>query len=86
MHMQITGKSFVAEGYLVYNINIDDGFTRKGVITHSPSNKSVSYYGNFYSKLLRGLYIDNNLYTVSETAIKVNDLDTLDLIDEINIK
>lgn len=86
MHMQITGKSFVAEGYLVYNINIDDGFTLKGVITHSSSNKSVSYYGNFYSKLLRGLYIDNNLYTVSETAIKVNDLDTLDLIDEINIK
>ena len=86
MHMQITGKSFVAEGYLVYNINIDDGFTLKGVITHSPSNKFVSYYGNFYSKLLRGLYIDNNLYTVSETAIKVNDLDTLDLIDEINIK
>lgn len=84
--MQITGKSFVAEGYLVYNINIDDGFTLKGVITHSSSNKSVSYYGNFYSKLLRGLYIDNNLYTVSETAIKVNDLDTLDLIDEINIK
>lgn len=86
MHMQITGKSFVAEGYLVYNINIDDGFTLKGVITHSSSNKSVSYYGNFYSKLLRGLYIDNNLYTVSETAIKVNNLDTLDLIDEINIK
>lgn len=84
--MQITGKSFVAEGYLVYNINIDDGFTLKGVITHSSSNKSVSYYGNFYSKLLRGLYIDNNLYTVSETAIKVNNLDTLDLIDEINIK
>ena len=84
--MQITGKSFVAEGYLVYNINIDDGFTLKGVITHSSSNKSVSYYGNFYSKLLRGLYIDNNLYTVSEDYVKVNRLEDLQEISQLKIK
>ena len=33
-----------------------------------------------------GLYIDNNLYTVSETAVKVNSLDTLELLDELKIK
>ena len=33
-----------------------------------------------------GLYIENNLYTVSETAVKVNDLETLELIDELKIK
>lgn len=39
-----------------------------------------------HTKLLRGLYIDNNLYTVSETAIKVNDLDSLKQVGEIKIK
>ena len=37
-------------------------------------------------KVSHGLYIDNNLYTVSETAIKVNDLDSLKQVGEIKIK
>ena len=79
-------KKRVAEGYFVYNINVEEGFKLKGVITHeiATSNKIYNNYNN--SKLLRGLYIDNNLYTVSETAIKVNKLDTLELIDELKIK
>ena len=32
------------------------------------------------------MYIENNLYTVSENALKVNALDTLDLISELKIK
>lgn len=83
-------KSYVSEGYFVYKININDGFNLKGVITHETSQKNKnqsSYSYNYYnSKLLRGLYIDNNLYTISETAIKVNNLDTLELIDELKIK
>lgn len=79
-------KTRVAEGYFVYNINIEEGFKLKGVITHEVANgnKTYKYYNN--SKLLRGLYIDNNLYTVSEMAIKVNNLDTLELIDELKIE
>ena len=80
-------KSRVAEGYFVYNINLEDGFTLKGVVTHSvPQNNKYSYYYYNYSKLLRGLYIDDNLYTVSENEIKVNSLDTLDLINSLKIK
>lgn len=78
-------KPHVAEGYFVYNINIEDGFKLKGVITHEKITDKESYSYN-YSKLLRGLYIDNNIYTVSETAIKVNNLDTLKLISELKIK
>ncbi len=80
-------KSYIAEGYFVYNINIENGFNLKGIITHQTPTKSSSvykYYNN--SKLLRGLYIDENLYTVSETAVKVNNLNTLDLINELKIK
>ncbi len=80
-------KSYIAEGYFVYNINIVNGFNLKGVITHQTPTKSNSvyrYYNN--SKLLRGLYIDENLYTVSETAVKVNNLNTLELVSELKIK
>lgn len=76
-------KTYVAEGYFIYNINIEDGFNLKGIITHETSKNTKYYYNT--SKLLRGLYIENNLYTVSETAVKVNDLETLELIDELKI-
>lgn len=80
-------KLYIAEGYFVYKINIEEGFNLKGIITHenSTKNKSSYYYYN-RSKLLRGLYIDDNLYTISEIAIKVNNLETLELIDELKIK
>lgn len=76
-------KPYNAEGYLVYNINVQDGFKLKGVITHEKTNATY-YYSN--SKLLRGLYIDNNLYTVSETMIKVNELDSLKAVGELKLK
>lgn len=76
-------KPYNAEGYFVYNINVQDGFKLKGVITHEKTNATY-YYSN--SKLLRGLYIDNNLYTVSETMIKVNELDSLKAMGELKLK
>ena len=76
-------KPYNAEGYFVYNINVQDGFKLKGVITHEKTNATY-YYSN--SKLLRGLYIDNNLYTVSETMIKVNELDSLKAVGELKLK
>ena len=82
-------KNYVAEGYWVYKINLDDGFNLKGIITHEKTDKkkdSLYYYYYNYSKLLRGMYIDQNLYTVSEEAIMVNNLDTLELVDELKIR
>lgn len=76
-------KPYNAEGYFVYNINVQDGFKLKGVITHEKTNATY-YYSN--SKLLRGLYIDNNLYTVSETMIKVNELDSLKAVGKLKLK
>lgn len=76
-------KPYNAEGYFVYNINVQDGFKLKGVITHEKT-KTTYYYSN--SKLLRGLYINNNLYTVSETMIKVNELETLKTVSELRLK
>lgn len=77
-------KEYISEGYLVYKINTEEGFSLKGVITHDVTKNSNYYY--YTTKLLRGMYIDNNLFTVSEGAVKVNDLETLDLISELKLK
>lgn len=77
-------KDYVSEGYFVYNINLTDGFTLKGTITHDKTKSKYSYYNA--SRLLRGLYIDDNLYTVSEDYIKVNSLDDLQEISQLKIK
>lgn len=82
-------KSYISEGYLVYNLNLDEGFKLKGTVTHQnsvDSSNSISYYYSNKSRLLRGLYIEDNLYTISEDEIKVNRLDNLDLIDELRIR
>lgn len=78
--------SYTSEGYFVYNINLTDGFKLKGVINHEKTS-SKKYYSSYYSsKLLRGMWIEDNLYTVSEDMIKVNKLDDLTQISELKIK
>lgn len=80
-------KSYISEGYIVYKINLEEGFINKGTITHEGDfDTSNSSYYRTKSKLLRGLYIDNNLYTVSESKIKVNNLETLELVNELKFK
>lgn len=77
-------KPYISEGYLVYKINLEDGFKLKGTITHSAEKSSYQYYTN--SRLLRGLYIENNLYTISEDAIQVNNLDNMEFITKLNLR
>ena len=77
-------KEYVSEGYFVYNINLTDGFTLKGTITHEKTKSNKFYYN--VSRLLRGLYIDDNLYTVSEDYVKVNRLEDLQEISQLKIK
>ena len=63
-------------------INLEEGFNLRGIITHE-RNKNSGHYGS--ARLLRGLYIDNNLFTISENKIKVNNLDTLESVSELEI-
>lgn len=80
-------KKYVSEGYLVYNINLKDGFKLKGKITHEPTYSTDSYYSRYSStRLLRGLYINDNLFTISEDLIKVNDLKDLKEIGKLTIR
>ena len=74
---------YISEGYFVYHIDLE-GFKLKGVINHEKISNDRYYY--YPSKLLRGLYIEDNLYTVSETEIKVNKLEDLQEISNLKIK
>lgn len=77
---------YISEGYSVYSINIEKGINLKGIITQENiDNKSQDTYYYTNSKLLRGVYIENNLYTVSEKCIKVSDLETLKEISKIDL-
>lgn len=81
--------SYISEGYLVYSINPEEGFNLKGTITHEKGQEPKKYSSYYYtyntSKMLRGLYIENNLYTVSENEIKINNLSTMEEIGNLKI-
>ncbi len=79
-----SSKSYIGEGYAVFKIDLKDGFVKKGIITHEKQKQNVKNY--YASKLLRGMYIENNLYTVSEDMLKVNCIDDLKEISELKIK
>ena len=75
--------NYISEGYFVYHIDLK-GFQLKGVINHEKNTNKTYYY--YPSKLLRGLYIEDNLYTVSETNIKINKIEDLKEISTLKIK
>lgn len=74
------GSDYLSEGYLVYNINLETGITEKGVITH---NKTMGK--SEMSQQLRGMYIKNHLITISQYHLKINDLDTLEEVSNLEI-
>ena len=77
-------KNYISEGYFVYNIDLDSGIKLNGIINHEKKLNNYYYYNN--SKLLRGLYIENDLYTVSEDYIKVNNLSDLSELYSLELK
>ncbi|VVB75358.1 Beta propeller domain protein [uncultured archaeon] len=71
-------------GAIVYNISLLSGFTERGRISHISAEdelKSGYYYDNS-KQIERSLYMDNVLYTFSESMLKANALDTLANISE----
>ncbi len=81
------GSSFT-HGYLVYQLNLQTGFTPKGLITHGEARSSNQYYSDQHqgSGEIRGLYIDNILYTLSAKQIKSNQLNNLLPVASVDIK
>jgi inhibitor of cysteine peptidase len=60
------------------------GFTLKGTVMHAEN--ATSYGLDYNLSVERALYIGNTLYTVSNSKVQLNNLDTLALIAEVNLR
>jgi uncharacterized secreted protein with C-terminal beta-propeller domain len=72
------------QGAYVFRLTLT-GFEPKGGVTHQ-DNASQQYYGDYNLNVNRALYIGNTLYTVSNSKVQLNNLDTLALIAEVNLR
>ena len=72
----LKSRTYNKVGYAVYSLDTANGFNLRGIITHDVNS-------NDYTSDIRGLYVDNTLYTVSDKEIKANNIDTLAEIKEI---
>jgi len=72
------------QGAYVFDISLADGLVLKGGITHSEDDAQLGW-GWYYSSrsVKRSLYIDNVLYTISDGLVKINNLEDLSEISEI---
>jgi len=76
----------VWQGAYVFHVSPDIGLNLTGRITHIESPLEEGYY--YYRSPLsveRSLYIDDVLYTISEAKIKMNSLENLDYINEVEL-
>ena len=70
------------QGAYVFNITLSDGFALRGNVTHQENG--VGGWESSY-RVKRALYIENVLYTMSDKRIKVNSLEDLALLREIEL-
>ncbi|MDH5754883.1 MAG: beta-propeller domain-containing protein, partial [Candidatus Bathyarchaeota archaeon] len=69
------------QGAYVFDINRSEGFVLRGNVTHQ--EVTDGWYSEYWVK--RSLYIENVLYTVSDKKIKMNSLEDLVFIKEIEL-
>ena len=72
----------------MFHISVEDGIELRGQITHYDSEEELSQSSWYYSYPLdieRSLYIGNVLNTVSDAKIVMNDLDSLNYINSVEL-
>ena len=77
---------FKLNGAYVYKVSLEKGFELKGVITHDQDDPwQQNSEWTYDPEISRSLYIDNALYTISDSMLKINDLDDLSEIASISL-
>ncbi|MBD3270321.1 hypothetical protein GF376_02245, partial [Candidatus Peregrinibacteria bacterium] len=77
-------------GAYVYGLDLEEGFNFKGRITHLSDEEQLDllkdgWLKDYEKQIKRIIYIGENLYTVSFSNVKVNDLETLEAIEMIDL-
>ena len=81
--------AFSFQGAYVYNIDLVNGFALKGRITHLTTEdylKAGNYWYNSDRDIQRILYINDALYTLSQSMIKANSLSDLTELNKVEVK
>lgn len=80
---------FTFQGAFVYKLSLEDGFEFNGRITHMDNDEFPDdyrwYWGSSSSDVIRSLYIDDVLYTISNNMIKMNNLNDLSEINSLDL-
>ncbi|MFH1409271.1 MAG: beta-propeller domain-containing protein [Nanoarchaeota archaeon] len=71
------------QGAYVFSLSPEKGFTQRGKISHATA-WDENYWGSA-DAVRRSLYMDDVLYTISSSKIKMNDLGDLDMIKELDL-
>lgn len=75
----------VWQGAYVLNINLDE-ISVRGKITHYDQDQEISrWYRGGQKAIQRSLYMDNVLYTISQSKIKANDLISIEQINQVDL-
>jgi inhibitor of cysteine peptidase len=84
--------AFTFQGAYVYRLSLDKGFEYQGRITHQTpeeiQQQATDYYwywGSSRTDITRTLYIGDVLYTVSDSMIKMNNLEDLSGITSVTL-
>jgi len=88
MPISISYYNYLWQGAYVFNISLDAGLVLRGKITHveGDPNLARSHYPSLWAyQVKRCLYIDDVLYTVSEKKVKMNSLENLEEISQIEL-
>jgi len=75
------------QGAMVFNVNLADGFSERGRITHVSEEDELKtgYYYNYNTQIQRSFYINEALFTFSNSLLKANNLNTLEDIIEVTL-
>jgi len=75
------------QGAYVFGIDLENGFVLKGSVSHSNATgeEEEYYYYDYLSQVRRSLYIDDVLYTISRSMIKMNSLDDISEIGKLDL-
>jgi uncharacterized secreted protein with C-terminal beta-propeller domain len=76
---------YVFQGAYVYSLTLENGFNLNGRVTHydtnEPFQKSGEYFYGGQSNITRSIYIENVLYTLSQSRLQLNDITSLETLE-----
>ena len=79
---------YTFQGAFVFELTLENGFVEKGRVSHTTEEELLKSGHYYYSDnaVLRSLYMDNTLYTISNNLIKANDLTDMNEIAQIDLQ